>query len=150
MRWYSYDRRASTTKSLQQLIVQAITRGRSFKGLMHAYIEAVQEDYEEEHGERVPDPPEDRAHQSWYAQHLGFLFTPDDIERAVQKAHAKVYCPLTGTNPSDAAEVFTLPDDFVHQSGIPLELAEAIGAGLARQDAQDALALRQEAQRRSR
>jgi hypothetical protein len=138
---YSYDRRrVGSNETMLRLIVEKALAGRSFESLVNAYAEEMLEDLEEDR-EEVP-PGETSAVGPWLKKH-GILTVRNDIERRYVDTYVAYYRRLARASESQAKEVLDMPSRILEIASVPVAVIDAIASTQARQDADDAIALRE-------
>ncbi len=140
---YSYDRRrpkVGSKDTILRVIVQKALAGRSFEALVNAYVEEMIEDLEEDHEE--VQPAEIAKVGPWLKKH-GILTERRDIEQRYIATYVPLYRRLTRASESQAKEVLDMPSRILSIANVPVAVIDGIASTQARNDADDAIALRE-------
>jgi hypothetical protein len=122
------------------MIVEKALAGRSFESLVQAYNDETFEDLEEDQDEVMPAESSQVA--PWLKRH-GFLSDPVAIERRYQDAYVPIYSRLARVSTQQALEVMDPPARLRDIRVIDGAVVDAIAIQQARNDAEDASALRE-------
>jgi len=148
---YSYDRRKTASpSSILRVIVKNALDGRKLSKLIEAYREALEEDFEEEHGHGYEGYGTAEA-QRWYEKVLDYVFDARKKEKELQDAYVRAFLRTKrGAPKSQAKENFDEVEDFPYSDKIPVPalVIAVIGEALGERDAQAAMDLEAHARQR--
>lgn len=140
---YSYDRRrvvASRTSQILHLIVDKAMHERNVHSLVNAYVDELEEEWEEAHEDDDQRPETVADHDKWLTKTFGILHTSDDVEQAMANAFAATYRRLVKHPVSleETLDVFIFPIPGFPTTGVPKAVAVEVAQAMARRDAAEA------------
>ena len=151
MQGYDYDfRTASADQSqLLNMIVKRALDVKDTRPLIRAYVSAAREDFEEENEENLSD--NSKEFDKAFDEHIRMVKSEGAVEKLFEETFARVYRTRAGGTVGEALEAMdTSVTDRFYDDEIPSDIVVAVATALARRDAAEAIALRDEFRRRQR
>lgn len=142
---YTYDRRhlvmASSAAQILDLIVAKALQRRSSEALVRAYLDELQEDWEEDNEGDDPPPQESVAdHDKWLVRTFGLILNSQTLERVMADAFVRKYRQIIRhpVTREEVLEVFEFPIEGFPSDYAPRTIAVAVAEALATRDAMEA------------
>lgn len=142
---------SAATETLDQilnLIVKKVLEEREAGSLLQAYIDELEEDWEENHG-GLPVWESLAGRERWQTQTFGMLHCPN-VEKVMADTFVSVYRKLVQhpVTREEALEAFEFPHFGFPDHNVPESVAVAVATALAERDAVETNVMREWAKSR--
>jgi hypothetical protein len=139
----AFSLRRASVADLERMILKKIERNANASTLLSAYIEALAEEWEDEHGDMAPELADDKL---WYKKNLGYLEGPA-VEKLYRDTYLREYRRrVPWASADDAVAVYEFPLALPDEWGID-KLLRYLATQVAVIDALEARELRNRAMR---